>query len=305
MVLDRTAACVKIYDRDGGFIGRMGRRGSAPGELLNPISFAVLGDGRTVIIDPWRGGLFSWSSDFEYQRQFGEMNNHTPAMFVGSSDSGFIAGKVTPEVVNDRIMVTTALLRYEMSAEPVLSYRDRRFELDPMDMATTLENTLFWGSYTSDRDGNVYFALMEPDDYTIVGLRRDGTEFMTIEHPTESVAKTEDEMADERAYILARLEGWNAQWGIADYQPQPMRNQVRALPGVDSEGRLWALRGTREDPTFDVFDSRTGERLFGAVLPDIGYDGLFWSFRVDEHGILAWSEIASGYPQVYMLTLLE
>ena len=54
-----------------------------------------------------------------------------------------------------------------------------------------------------------------------------------------------------------------------------------------------------------MFDSRTRERLFGTVLPSVGYDGLFWDFLVDEHGILAWSEIASGCAQVYMLELEE
>ena len=303
LVLDRSAACIRTYDSTGVFLGAIGRRGSAPGELLNPIGLATLEDGRIVVIDPWRGGLFVWSADGAYQEQVAEMVSNTPALLEGTSDSGFIAGKVTPDVINEQIVVTTALLRYDLSGEPTRTYNQVSFELDPMNMGRTLEHTLFWGSFTADRDGNVYFAEMDPESYRITGMHEDGAEFLSVEHPVEPVEKTPEEMADERAYVLARLEGWNAQWGINDYDPQPMRNQVRDLPGVDRFGRLWALRGTREDPTFDVFDSQTGDKLFTAVIPGVGYQGLFWSFHVDQGGMAAWSADPEGYPQVYIIEL--
>ena len=107
---------------------------------------------------------------------------------------------------------------------------------------------------------------------------------------------------DEEAYVMAKLRGWDAQWGAPDYEPQPYRNQIRQV-GVDGEGRVWALRGTREDPTFDIFDSETGDFLFTAVLPDIGYEGLFWNFTVDDGGILAYSENPADFPQIYVVEL--
>ena len=155
-----------------------------------------------------------------------------------------------------------------MSDEPARTYLEKRFELDSMDMSNTLENTLFWGSYASDRSGNVYFALMEPDSYEITGMRADDTEFLTIEHSTERVADTAEEMVDEEAYILARLEGCNAQWGVSDYRPQPMRPGPRPArsglggPPVGTQGNARGphLRRVRLPDPREAVRHRPAER---------------------------------------------
>lgn len=304
LVLDRSTACIKVYDGEGNFLEQIGRRGSAPGELENPIGFALLGDGRICVIDPWRGGFLTWNADHSFQGLRVEYTSNVPALCRGLNDSGFVAGQVGYENVNGVIRGHVRMLRYDLQQEPSHVYMENEFDVDFMDLGSTLEQTLFWGSFTGDRSGNVYFALMEPDVYEIRGIREDGTVFMTVTHGIEEAAKTEEEMADEEEWVLAKLRGWDANWGMEDYRPQPFRNQVRQL-GVDGDGRLWALRGTREDPTFDVFDSETGEYLFTAVLPGMGYSGLFMNFTVDEGGILAYSENPSDYPRVYIVELEE
>ncbi|MBN2587526.1 MAG: 6-bladed beta-propeller [Candidatus Fermentibacteraceae bacterium] len=304
LVLDRSTACIKVYDGEGGFIEQIGRRGSAPGELENPISFALLGDGRICVIDPWRGGFLTYNPDHTFQKLAVSYNSNTPALCTGLNDSGFVAGQVGYENENGTVSAHVSMLRYDLQPEPSHVYMENEFVIDFMDLSATLERTLFWGAFTGDRDGNVYFALMEPDIYEITGIREDGTRFMTATREIEQVAKTEQEKADEEAWVLAKLRGWDANWGVEDYVPQPYRNQVRQL-GVDGQGRLWALRGTREDPTFDIFDSQTGEFLFTAVLPDIGYQGLFLNFTVDQGGILAYSENPADYPKIYIVELLE
>jgi len=304
LVLDRSSACIKVYDGQGDFLEQIGRRGAAPGELENPISFAILGDGRICVIDPWRGGFLTYNPDHTFQKLAVSYTNNTPALCRGLNDSGFVAGQVSYDNVDGAITAHVRMLRYDLQHEPSHVYMENEFLVDFMDLSNTLEKTLFWGSFTGDRDGNVYFALMEPDIYEITGIREDGTQFMTAIHDMEQVAKTDQEKADEEAWVLAKLRGWDANWGVEDYIPQPYRNQIRQL-GVDGQGRLWALRGTREDPTFDVFDSQSGEFLFTAVLPDMGYQGLFLNFTIDDGGILAYSENPADFPKVYMIELTE
>jgi hypothetical protein len=304
LVLDRSAACIKVYDPSGVFSEQIGRRGSAPGEMENPISFAVLGDGRICVIDPWRGGFLTYNPDHSFQGLSVRMTSNTPALCTGLNDSGFVAGQVGYVNEGGSITAFVRMLRYDLRPEPSHVYMENSFVIDFMDLSTTLEKSLFWGSFTGDRDGNVFFALMEPDEYEIVGIREDGTQFMTAAHEIEEVPKTEQEKIDEEVWVLAKLRGWDANWGVEDYTPQPYRNQVRQL-GVDGEGRLWALRGTREDPTFDVFDSQSGEYLFTAQLPGVGYQGLFWNVRVDQGGILAYSENPSDYPKIYVIELQD
>jgi len=304
LVLDRSAACVRVYDGSGEFMAQVGRRGSAPGELENPISFTLLGDGRICIIDPWRGGILTYNPDYSFQGLKVNITNNTPALMTGLNDSGFVAGQVGYRNEGGTITAFVRMLRYDLQPEPSRIYQENEFVIDFMDLGRTLEQTLFWGAFTGDRNGNVYFALMEPDQYLIEGVREDGTRFMTATHEMEEVPKTQQEKIDEEAWVLATLRGWNAQWGVEDYEPQPMRNQVRQL-NVDGQGRIWALRGTREDPTFDVFHGETGDFLFTAELPGIGYEGLFWNFTIDEGGITAYSEMPLDYPRIYILELQE
>jgi len=302
MVLDRSAACIMVYDRSGEFLARISRRGTAPGELENPISFAVLGDGRICVCDPWRGGIMTWLPDYSFEGVKIPVSENAPALMQGASDSGFVAGQVGYSFSGDDIIASVSFVRYDLEPEPSRVYMENSFTFDFMDLTNTLEQSLFWGCFTADRSGNVYFALMDPDDYVIKGLREDGTEFMTAAGEVVDVEKSPSEIADEEAWILAKLEGWDANWGIRDYQPQPFRNQVRQL-AVDGSGRLWALRGTAEDPTFDVFDSTSGEFLFTAHLPGVGYEGLFWNFACGDSMAVSWSDSPELYPQIYVIPL--
>ena len=304
LVLDRSAAGIRVYHPSGEFLTRISRRGTAPGELENPISFAVLGDGRICVCDPWRGGLMTWLPDYSFEGLKVQVTENAPALMQGTSDSGFVAGQVGYSFSGDDIIASVRFVRYDLAPEPSRVYMENSFTFDFMDLTNTLEQSLFWGCFTADRSGNVYFALMEPDDYTITGLREDGTEFMEASREIVEVEKTPWEIADEEAWILAKLEGWDANWGIRDYEPQPFRNQVRQL-AVDGSRRLWALRGTSEDPTFDVFDTSSGEFLFTAHIPGVGYEGLFWNFAFGDSLAVGWSDSPELYPQIFVIPLPE
>lgn len=59
-VLDGRARQVRILSPDGELRGTLGRRGQGPGELMRPVSVAVVGD-RILVIDQVRGRLVSWT----------------------------------------------------------------------------------------------------------------------------------------------------------------------------------------------------------------------------------------------------
>ncbi|MCD4847816.1 MAG: 6-bladed beta-propeller, partial [Candidatus Aegiribacteria sp.] len=66
-VLDRQKACVSLFSPEGEFIGRIGRKGSGPGEFLLPVGMAFFPDGGLVVSDGMGGKLIYFNSDLEYE----------------------------------------------------------------------------------------------------------------------------------------------------------------------------------------------------------------------------------------------
>ena len=75
--------------------------------------------------------------------------------------------------------------------------------------------------------------------------------------------------------------------------------------GIDSEGRIWAQRGTEERITYDLYD-RSGELLETVVLEGYGHEENnvdFISVKVQPTGILAYPMEPRDYPKVFVYEL--
>jgi hypothetical protein len=73
--------------------------------------------------------------------------------------------------------------------------------------------------------------------------------------------------------------------------------------GVDSEGRLWVLRGNYLDPVFDVFGTDGNREFVCTVELPAWQDCDRWRFHVGRNGFLAFPENPDLFPVVYRLEL--
>ncbi len=301
VVLDRSACRVRIYSPEGEFIRNISRSGNGPGELSNPLDMTVLSDGRIVVESPWSGGLHGFTPEGEWLGLLTPFFNNPPMDLRGADGEAFVANRL--EVLpgeNGDLMVTTFIGRYELGEEPVVKYWEYEFPFDPNDLTELLRNTMMGHTFAADRQGNVFMAELTSDEYLVQGFRPGGELFLEIEENMDPVAKTPEEIEEEKVYVESYLESMGASGVVIEFNPDPMRNTISE---VETDGeRLWVRRGTVLEPVFDVYDY-SGELLFTATVPDAGTDAAFWDFNIDEQGISAFSANPELFQQVYILEL--
>ena len=302
LVLDRSAACIRMYSPEGEFIRNISQQGSGPGELLNPLDMTVLKDGRIVVETPWSGGLHAFSSQGEWLGLLTPFYNNPPMGIVAGDDSSYVATRleVLPNEDGDLICYTF-IGRYELGELPVVRYWEDEFPFDPNDLTGILTNSVMGHVVTVDRNGNVFMARQNPDEYLVQGFTAEGDLFLEIEREMDQVEKTPEEMEEEEIYIEALLESMGANGVVIEWIPDPHRAMISEIE-VDGEDRIWVRRGTVLEPVFDVFD-QGGVLLFTAEVPDAGSDAQFWDFNIDEHGIIAYSANPELFQQIYILQL--
>ena len=303
LILDRPACCVREYTTGGEFVRQYGRRGTGPGEMVNPLSMTRLTDGRIVILDMQTGGLHAFSPEGEWLGVTAEIINE-PILWISPAESNtFVGTHNTFEVEDGQMLVTAVVGKYESdSKEPIRTYWENTFPFDFVDFTVLINEAYFANVFTSDREGNVFLAKRDTEEYSITRFDVNGEVFVEFGLDIPMAEKSEQEIIEEAEFwnTRARNMGANAQ---LNYLPNPFRWKIHSM-GIDDQQRLWVRRGTEETPTLDVFDYE-GNHLFTAELPGItGSPGLYWEVHVDEEGILAWSlDPLDGYQKLYILEL--
>ncbi|MCD4774706.1 MAG: hypothetical protein K8S15_01480 [Candidatus Aegiribacteria sp.] len=303
LVLDRPACCVREYTTEGEFVRMYGRRGTGPGEVVNPLSMTRLTDGRVVMLDMQTGGLHTFSPEGEWLGITAEIVNE-PILWITPAESNtYIGTNNTFDVVDEQLMVTAVVGKFESdSTKPTISYWENTFPFDFRDFTLLVNESYFANVFTSDRDGNVFIARRNTEEYHITGFDVNGDVFVEFDLDIPMVEKNEQEIIEEGEFWNTRARNMGAN-GQLNYQPDPFRWKIHSM-GIDDQRRLWVRRGTEETPTFDIFDYE-GKHLFTAEIPGItGHSGLLWEVHVDEFGILAWSlDPPDGYQKLYTMQL--
>lgn len=303
LILDRPACSVVEFSPEGEFVRRMGRRGTGPGEFLNPLSMTRLGDGRIAVLDANLGGFFTFLPDGEYEGLALELYGEPVLFLSASAGNTFVGTRNNWTMENDEFICNAVVASYGLDTEePVQTYWENSFPWDFQDITPLIKNSYFAQTWASDRNGNVFTAPRSTEEYIIQGFSSEGEPSVTIEMDLEPVAKTDYEIEEEAYFWNRRAESMGAS-GPFNYQPDVNRWMIHSM-GIDGEERLWVRRGTEEVPTFDVFDLQ-GNYLFLAEFPEAGTErGLFWEVKFDEHGIVAYSlDPSDGYQKLYLLEL--
>ncbi len=301
-VLDQGAYSVLVYSPTGEFIRRIANQGSGPGELLMPLAMAVLGDGRVAVCDPMQGGVNSFSPEGQWEGVSAEFNNNPPMRMSGADSNAFVALKLTIDFEGPPTTVF-AIGRYEEDNEPTAFYYRDEFPFDPENLTELLNKTLFSAEYTADREGNVYLTPMSTEDYIVQVFDRDGNSILEFQREMDRVAKSEEDIAEEKRWMEAWLTNIGAGGVIINYDPNPYRFLITDI-GYDSQNRIWVRRGTELIPVFDVYDM-DGELLFTAEVEGTGDDAQWWDFIIDEHGMIAYSLNPDFFHKIWIMELPE
>lgn len=301
-VLDRACGRVMVYDSDGAFLRQIGSQGSGPGEMLNPLSMAVLGDGRITVCAAYNGGMYTYSPEGAWQGLTAQFSSNPPMQMEGADSNAYVALKLDIDVdESGSLSMRVRIGRYEEGTEPVTCYHDQTMPFDPTDLTGLMRESYLGWVYSASRDGLVALAHRSSTEYRVQVLQSDGNPVVTLEREPEQVPKTEEEIADEKAFIERLLRSMGAGGVIISYDPDPMREQIFGV-GFDGSDRVWVQRGTTDLPTFDVW-SLEGELLFTAQVDSPGSDLWFWDVEYGDDTMYAFSMDPQTYQKVYVIPL--
>ncbi len=295
-VLDMVNSNLRIFSPDGEHLRTIGRRGNAPGEFQRPMGMVLLGNNILAVMDPRGEGLTGIDSTYT---QIGVLLDIHSNVHLGMSASGLsdIVALRVVESSPDDPGFPIVIGRYSMSADPDVVYWVKNYPMASVEDLKVAMQDFFNLSWTADRNsGEVYIAPYENNRYLVYHFSVEGDLLNTIELDIQQVPRTEEEIADEAAYLRARLTALNGRDMGIDLEPYPTRRSITGL-GVASDGNLWVRRGTEDEALLDLWTPE-GELVKSYTLPG---SSLSWNFTFCSEGILAFDENPKDFQRVFLV----
>ena len=301
-VMDAAKCCVSVFSREGEFLRQISRKGTGPGELQAIGFMAISADGHVYIAGEGSGILGLHIFDYVTGEWLDSRSagGQPPTNLEGGPESSYLYKQIRFEPVDGTPMATVdfAVRGFDSDIEADIYFKDS-FEVDFTDMTEAISKTWYGYDMAMDLDGRVFIAPRSSQEYRVLRWDSGGVELPPVELDLEMREKTEEEIESERMLLRMKASVMGMEQHI-QLNPDPYRPMIRGLE-VDSEGRLWVLRGGWMDPFFDVY-GRDGTLLAHGVVEPAPADGATWRFHFGAPGILAYAEDpALGYQKVYIL----
>jgi len=301
IVLDAGRACLKEYTPEGDYIRQVSRNGSGPGELSS-VSFEFFQMGSNLLVlNMMKQGFVVFDDSLNFIEESMLWPQNPPMQNCAVSDSSFASYKIdVSEGDNGNIVFFQKIVLFSFGAEDYSQvFWADSVELTLSDLISNssgLINDILYGVTLAGNLDIILFSVRESENYLVHVWYTDGNEAFTITLPLEPVAKTEAEIAEEKAYMEGFLNQMGAQ-GIGEFVPEPYRDMIVKV-GIGPDSNIWVQRGTQEQPFFDIFDME-GNLIGHKVFQETGWT---WQFSLSPDGILAWEDDPEeGFQQLFIV----
>ncbi len=296
-VLDKAYSCIKIFDQVGTYLGQISRRGSGPGELINPVSMTITENGEIVVVHS--GGVSTFSSDGDFLENPLSGCLNPPIKLAGYSGDSFIGFKCDfVSQSNGQLLSVMTVGLYNRSENPEVIYHSDSILFDPSNIGKMVYSAYNEVAFATDAS-NVCIAPISSHEYKLTLLSSTADTLSEyICYPTMN-RKTEEEFEHEIEYYNNMFQFENSH-----FDANPYRNIVTDIQ-FNKDSQLWVMRGSELVPSFDVYNSEL-EPIYRAVLPrciNNLSDGGIWRFSIGSNYIYLWSETPIDYQRIYILTM--
>jgi hypothetical protein len=298
--LDMIRGCVQVYSRDGAWQRTIGRRGNGPGELQNAGFIAISQDGHMYLAGEGNQILGLHVFDYPSGEWLSSYSLFGPPPTCLEGGAGSLCLFKHLSLDPDNPQIAEAGFGWAGPDSVVAeSLWTETFEFSMENLTTAVEKTWYGYDMAVAPDGGFYIAPRSSSEYLVHRWDAAGARLADITMAMDPVQKTADEIASEQMLLSLKATAMGLP-PEAPMSPDPYRPMIRGLE-VDPEGNLWVLRGTQEQPFFDIYDAEGGLVAY-ARLGSAPPDGQMWRFAFGAPGILAYSEDpASGYQQIYVI----
>lgn len=301
LLLDVGASCVKEFTPSGDYIRQISRSGSGPGELGGmTFEFFQMG-GDLLVLSAMKQGFVVFDDSLAYKEEILNWTQNPPMLNSAVSDTTYVCHKIdfdTGDNENFTIYRRLALFYYGAEEHHQVFWEDS-IQLSINDLisnSSMLINDLLFGLTLTSNDDLIVFALRETESYNVQAWNTDGTEAFSITLPMEPVAKSVEEIADEKAYMEGFFNQMGA-GGMGEFEPDPYRDMIVQV-AFGPDGNIWVRRGTMDQPFFDIYNTE-GTLIGHRILPESGRS---WQFSLSPMGILAWEDDPElGYQQLFIV----
>ena len=298
-VADHESNEIRVFERDGRFVFRIGRRGQGPGELSGPCCLALRDEGRTLWVRDGGNARYEsfavndTSADHRSFVRFAhtDVNRHAPLTFDAEGNiidigAGRRGSDGRAPIVRYHLDAAGRVIREDTLAQPPA-------DSVPMHSVTRKvaggEITMFvYPSYPplalQAHAPNGEWAQAVSSRYSIGWFGGDGQLLRTIERQVDAPLLTAAERARSDSMMTATAKRLNVARGDIPFGVPNRKQPLRDL-FFDLEGRLWVelFVAEGEPPAAHVY-SPDGRLLFTAR----------WPARTDLAGGAAGGDIAYG-----------
>ena len=293
-VLDTQKALIQAFSFNGTELFRMGGTGSAPGELLLPVSLAVLPHGFAVN-DLMGGKVVFYDSEGVLQRELSGFFPTPPVNIRGMSDGRLLGmGMVMDLHAEDGPSAGLAVAAWDTSATSSRVFYSHEIQLTGTGAGSQPNFHIAAGP-----DGIAYLAEESDSLLLVMGFGSEGERVLTIREEFRRVPRSPEELERETVSISLNISDGETTVQRRRNRSEHLYRIIATGLGVDTRGRIWLQMGDTGETYFRVYEpDGTPAAVAFLRYPETLSDA---SFSITPHGFSAFEPDPDDWPKVYLL----
>ncbi len=248
---------IRVYNPDGTYQRTFSRKGQGPGELYfvppgQSMSFG--GDGNLWVTNLGRQRLTIFTTTGDHVRDI--VFKGSSPMTVQTTADGFMGVETSQRGTDDPAVteITFSLRQFNADGDTIDTLFDDSFTMDFRKLVFEEIEARF-PYYTQDDQGRIWQCRSRTDAYEVNVFSSTGSLERVVEKDFTPIAKTEQELADEKEMIRELIED-RMQGQQVPFEPSPYKSATR-VPYFDPRGYIW-IQVQRKDAIwaneFDLLD---------------------------------------------------
>ncbi len=241
-VLNVRPSEIKVFDKNGAFLRRVGAAGQGPGEFSHPQFLQIVNGKGLIVFDSGTHNFLTFAVDGAYLGMVQDKKQSDGLWLIKIDKKGFVIGTRLPPPP----LGGPKLIRMEPTHESenvIIQQNLDWFLLKRVD--------LLWPAICADAglDGKIVWGI--PNEYVLHTLNSDGKPEMTISCKGRAIRVTEDGKKE----LKEREKDW-IKGGFKTFIPEnyPFYKAI----SIDSEGRIfietYEKNKDRKETFYDIFD---------------------------------------------------
>ncbi|MFQ6108177.1 MAG: 6-bladed beta-propeller [Candidatus Aminicenantales bacterium] len=273
--LDRKDSRIRVFDRNGKFVRRFGKKGQGPGELNQPVGLQITPEKELLVEDALNRRFVFFSLDGEFLRSQSVADKLSLVNVVMDSKRNLVGRELVPSEKK----LTWHVKKYDRELKPLFTIETVEFQ-NPMEGKINPFLYLFF--YDLDSKDSILYG--NPKDYVIKVFSPEGKLIKKIVKEYDPIKITEKDKEE----ILERIP--DVGFGIKERMEFPDHFPAYQYFSLDEHDRIFVRtfkKGKQEEEyIFDVFDEegRFIAQFVHKAQPRVWKNGKMYAVEESEEG---------------------